>query len=165
MPRPSFAAKLSGAVALLHVVNRKNRILLTSTVVPKIDGMAEPFRCAAHEIGCAADYPAWYIIQLCNIFILCQVGRTIGYGEIAQGAKSRSHPRGADGGGAEAFCPRRLFRCGNREDRRRRAGHDGRRLSSLCQQEGAVRGGRPRSWSPAICRAPVRFLPCTPATT
>ena len=44
IPRPSFAAKLSGAVALLHVVTRKNRILITRTAVPKMGGMAETFQ-------------------------------------------------------------------------------------------------------------------------
>jgi hypothetical protein len=43
IPSPSLAAKLSGAVALLHVVSRQNSTLITRTAAPKTDGMVETF--------------------------------------------------------------------------------------------------------------------------
>jgi hypothetical protein len=43
IPSPSFAAKVSGAAALPHAVNRQNRTLIASTAVPNIDDMAKTF--------------------------------------------------------------------------------------------------------------------------
>src|ERR1700704_3992777 len=99
-----------------------------------------------------------YINKLCYIFQLCQVGWKRGYGEIAQGTEPRSDPRSADGGGPEAFRPRWLFRCGDRQDRRRRTGHDRRGLSSLRQQEGAVRRGGGGSGGRDTCNGRFGYI-------